>query len=165
MRKIIIIVLSTLFGAIFSLSAQSKKEKKELKKQMVKELIASENYKINVNRALPMSGRSISLTSPYSLEVKNDSIFSYLPYFGKAYSIPYGGGEGLIFKALIEKYAMNIDKKGNVKIKISTRTMEDKHDFSISIFDNGAASINVTMQNRQSISFNGELETELSKKK
>lgn len=158
-----IALLILLSGAV-GLSAQSKKEKKEQMKLVVKELLASEKYKIHANTAFPMRGRSIPLSSPYALEVRNDSVISYLPYYGRAYSIPYGGGEGLVFKAPLKDYKTEKDKKGNTRIQFSARTLEDKYDFSVSVFDNGAASIDVMMQNRQSISFSGELDTETAKK-
>ena len=89
MKKQILMLLLALLVGLPTLSAQSKKEKKEQKKEAVKELIVSENYKIDVNTAMPMRGRSIPLTSLYSLEIRNDSVISYLPYYGRAYSIPY----------------------------------------------------------------------------
>ncbi|MFV0587649.1 DUF4251 domain-containing protein [Bacteroides reticulotermitis] len=159
----LITLLILLLGAV-GLSAQSKKEKKEQMKLVVKELLTSEKYKIYANTAFPMRGRSIPLSSPYALEVRNDSVISYLPYFGRAYSIPYGGGEGLVFKAPLKDYIMEPGKKGSSKIKFSARTAEDKYDFSISVFDNGAASIDVMMQNRQSISFSGEMDTKAAEK-
>ena len=72
-----------------SLYAQSKKEKKEQKVNEVKELIDSKRFTVDVDRAIPMGGRSVNLTSPYSLEMRGDSVISYLPYFGRAYSAPY----------------------------------------------------------------------------
>lgn len=81
-----------------SLCAQTKKEKKEQKEKEVKELIECKRFTIDVNRAIPMGGRSLNLTSPYSLEMRGDSAISYLPYFGRAYSAPYGGGDGLRFE-------------------------------------------------------------------
>lgn len=108
-KQIFMLLLALLVG--LPLSAQSKQEKKEQKKEAIKKLIASENYKIDVRTAMPMRGRSIPLTSPYSLEIRNDSVISYLPYFGRAYSIPYGGGDGLDFKAPLKEYDMKMDKK------------------------------------------------------
>lgn len=108
-KQIFMLLLALLVG--LPLSAQSKQEKKEQKKEAVKKLIASENYKIDVRTAMPMRGRSIPLTSPYSLEIRNDSVISYLPYFGRAYSIPYGGGDGLDFKAPLKEYDMKWIKK------------------------------------------------------
>ena len=127
-RIILSLLLITAMG-ISTLSAQTKKERKELKKQVVEKLVTSGKYKIDVNRALPARGRSITRTSPYSVEIRNDSVISYLPYYGRAYSIPYGGGEGLNFKAPITDYQLDRDKKGTAKIKFSARSREDKFDF------------------------------------
>lgn len=149
--------------SIPTLSAQSRKEKKQLKKQAVERLVSSGKYKIDVNRAIPARGRSVMLTSSYSVEIRNDSVISYLPYFGRAYNIPYGGGDGLNFKAPLTDYTLSWDKKGTAKIKFSARSPEDKFDFNISVFSNGSSSINVNMQNRQSISFSGEADVKTEK--
>ena len=156
-KKQIFMLLLALLVDIPTLSAQSKKEKKEQKKEAVKKLIESENYKIDVNTAMPMRGRSIPLTSLYSLEIRNDSVISYLPYYGRAYSIPYGGGDGLNFKAVLKEYSMKMDKKGNAVIEFIARNPEDRYEYRVKVFPNGSASIDVNMQNRQSISFQGEL--------
>ena len=55
-KKQIFMLLLALLVGIPTLSAQSKKEKKEQKKEAVKKLIESENYKIDVNTAMPMRG-------------------------------------------------------------------------------------------------------------
>ena len=156
-KKQIFMLLLALLVGIPTLSAQSKKEKKEQKKEAVKKLIESENYKIDVNTAMLMRGRSIPLTSSYSLEIRNDSVISYLPYYGRAYSIPYGGGDGLNFKAVLKEYSMKMDKKGNAVIEFIARNPEDRYEYRVKVFPNGSASIDVNMQNRQSISFQGEL--------
>lgn len=157
-KKQILMLLLALLVGFPTLSAQSKKEKKEQKKEAVKKLIASENYKIDVQTALPMRGHSIPLTSPYSLEIRNDSVISYLPYFGRAYSIPYGGGDGLNFRVPLKEYTMEMDKKGNAVIKFIARNPEDRYEFRAKVYSNGSTSIDVNMQNRQSISFQGELD-------
>ena len=156
-KKQIFMLLLALLVGIPTLSAQSKKEKKEQKKETVKKLIESENYKIDVNTAMPMRGRSVPLPSSYSLEIRNDSVISYLPYYGRAYSIPYGGGDGLNFKAVLKEYSMEMDKKGNAVIEFIARNPEDRYEYRVKVFPNGSASIDVNMQNRQSISFQGEL--------
>ena len=71
-----------------SLYSQNKKERKEQKAKEIKEMIEGGRFTIEVDRALPMGGRSVNLTTPYSLEVRGDSAISYLPYFGRAYSLP-----------------------------------------------------------------------------
>ena len=74
-KKQIFMLLLALLVGIPTLSAQSKKEKKEQKKEAVKKLIESENYKIDVNTAMPMRGRSVPLTSSYW---KSETIRSFL---------------------------------------------------------------------------------------
>ena len=156
-RMSLFLLLVAVIGAP-TLSAQTKKEKKEMKQKAVRELVLSEKYKIDVDRAIPARGRSVSLTSPYSIEIRNDSVISYLPYYGRAYSIPYGGGEGLNFKAPISDYKIEWDKKGTAKVRFIARSTEDRFSFNIDIFSNGSSSIFVNMQNRQSISFQGDLD-------
>ena len=78
-----------------SLYSQSKKEREEQKAKEIKEMIENGRFTIEVDRALPMGGRTVHLTTPYSLEMRGDSAISYLPYFGRAYSLPYGGGDGM----------------------------------------------------------------------
>ncbi len=48
-----------------------------------------------------------------------------------------------------------MDKKGNAVIKFVARNPEDRYEFRAKVFPNGSASIDVNMQNRQSISFQG----------
>lgn len=140
-----------------SLCAQTKKEKKEQKAKEVKELIDSKRFTVDVNRAIPMGGRLLNLTSPYSLEMRGDSAISYLPYFGRAYSAPYGGGDGLRFEKSITDYQTSFNKKGTAQIQFRTQTDDDTYAFSVQVFPNGSATITVIPVNKQSITFHGEL--------
>lgn len=140
-----------------SLCAQTKKDKSEKKVQEIKELIDNRRFTVDVNRAVPMRGRIINLTSPYSLEMRGDSVISYLPYFGRAYTAPYGGGEGLRFEKSITDYQASFNKKGTAQIKFRARTDDDAYTFNVQIFSNGSATINVSPVNKQHITFHGEL--------
>ena len=94
----------------------------------------------------------------YSLEIRNDSVYSYLPYFGVAYNVPYGGGKGLNFSAPLSEYTSTYSKKGNAKITLKVRNEEDNYLYNITIYPNGSSNIQVTPTNRQSISFSGEMD-------
>jgi len=146
-------VVAVGFVSCMSSNAVSKNELS----QIVRKQIDDRHFTIEVTRMLPMNGRSSELTSLYSLTVNSDSIDSYLPYFGTAYSIPYGGGQGLTFKAPITDYTENFDSKGTADISIQTRSEDDNYHYRIQIFKNGSASILVTPVNRQAISFYGNL--------
>ncbi|MDD4515206.1 DUF4251 domain-containing protein [Massilibacteroides sp.] len=152
-RFLIMLGIVSLFGGQ-SLFAQ---EKKEEKARLIKELIDAGNYTIDVDRALPMSGRSVNLTSSYSVEIKGDSIYSHLPYYGRAYSVPYGGGSGLMFKEPVTDYKMAYDKKDKATITFTSRSDEDRYEFRIEVYLNGTATIFVQPVNRQSITYHGDI--------
>ena len=151
-----------LFAAfIFSVSLSAKNKKTEdPKEKNISSLIENKKFTINVLSALPLRGPYIHLTSNYYIKLHNDSTSIYLPYFGRAYSAPYGGGEGGIkatgkYTDYKEKFN---NKKDKYTISFSIKNKEDKYDFNIDIFLSGTANIYVQPQNKQSISFNGEIE-------
>lgn len=156
-KKTLFVTVCLLLVASFSLQAQSKAEKKQEKARMVKECIEAKNYEIEVNTAFPMGGQSIQLSPYYSLKVRNDSVYSYLPYYGRAYMLPYGGGEGLNFEAKVVDYKQETGKKGSYEITFSARTQEDYYTFHVTVYDNGSSGINVNMQKKQSIDFTGRM--------
>ncbi len=121
----------------------------------LRKAIENRDFIIEVDRMLPMNGRSRALTSLYSLEIKGEDVKSYLPYFGRAYNIPYGGGDGLTFESTITEYQSSLDAKGRTVVEFKTKTNDDQFVFRIHIFPNGSASVDVMSDNRQSISFQG----------
>lgn len=159
MKKAVYIwsIMLVFFLGAPSLWAQSKQEKKEQREKEVKEWIDGKRFTIEVDRALPLRGRSVHLTSPYSLELRGDSVFSYLPYFGRAYSAPYGGGNGMRFEEVMTDYTLSYGKKGKAILKFETRTDDDKYTFFIEIYPNGSATIQVNSVNKQSIGYQGEI--------
>lgn len=143
--------------AIPATVAQTKKEKEDLKRVELRQTIDSEEYTIDVSMAYPQTGKSLPLTNLYSLTIKNDSLHSNLPYFGRAYSVPYGGGKGLIFDAPLATYEVTYTKKGVANIRLSARTEEDTYNYYIKIYPGGSSNVKVNMINRQSIDFSGRL--------
>ncbi len=155
-RLFLLLGIGILLGSqSLSVFAQSDKDKKA---EQVKQAIESKRFTIEVDRALPMSTKSISLTPTYTFELKGDSAQSYLPYFGRAYSAPYGGGEGGVkFDTGTTNYTQEFDKKGNATVRFRVKTDEDNYEFYLNIFTNGSTTINVTPVNKQSISYYGQL--------
>lgn len=125
--------------------------------QMVREAIANQEFTIDVDQMLPARGPSKMLSTPYSLTVKDGKIGSYLPYFGQAWNVPYGGGHALNFDAEIGSYSSQETKPGVYDVNIFVRTDEDEHLYTLRIFDNGRTSIEVRSRNRDRISFMGQM--------
>ena len=124
----------------------------------VTEALEARDYKIAVNRMYPMKGSSRSVSYGYSIEVRNDSLISYLPYFGGAYNVPYGGGKGLNFSERIGSYRESQKNNGERQIEINVTNEEDTYIYLIKVFSNGNSSIDVTSRQRDHISYSGELE-------
>ena len=178
MRRLYII-MSILTVALTVLPSDARNEQRKTRKEIRKEqrmeevhsLLTSGRYEIVVSKAFPMSGRMINLTSKYSLQVRQDTLVSNLPYFGRAYSIPYGGGDGLNFEVVNSEEEQNLIYRSDIRtssvdkdssrtdsrISIRAVTDEDVFDFNITVYAEGGANISVTSNQRQPISYSGEV--------
>lgn len=125
----------------------------------VRKKVDGKNYIIDVNFAKPLRARQISLSAMYSLEIRNDSAFAHLPYFGVAYMAPYGGGEGgIMFREPIKAYSIEPNKKNNAwNITFKVDTKDYNYQFYLDIFENGSSTISVSSYQRDQISFSGYL--------
>ena len=159
-RKILLSILTFLLLMVVLGGCASSEERAAQKAEFsrkVKAALDKRAYKISINRMLPMQGASRSVSYGYSVTVKNDSLFSYLPYFGRAYDVPYGGGKGLSFDAPIGHYHEIQSNNGSRQIDIELKNEEDNYTYYITVFDNGSSSIDVQARKRERISYNGEI--------
>ena len=157
--------LNIVFFAILALvvlsacvSAEERAARAAEQAAKVKAGLAEKRFSINVDRMYPMKGGSKSVSFGYGVEVRNDSLISYLPYFGRAYDIPYGGGKGLNFSERIGSYRDIPGKNGLHVIDIEVTNTEDTYFYSIKVYDNGSSSIDVQSCNREHISYTGQMD-------
>lgn len=171
MKNLIIVLILTM--TFFTVHAQetAKKSKKELKAEKeakrieeVKAMIDGNSFVFEARTANPMKGRSMTLTTQYDVKVTQDSIYSYLPYYGVAYSASYGGTDSpMVFDSPAEKFSSESSKKGYI-VKVAAKNGNDRIDFTFHISENGSTTLNVSSTNRQSISYFGEIVKEKEKK-
>ena len=161
MRKILITSVMALTAWVMLVgcaTAEERAARAAEQAKAVKAALQERNYQIAVNRMYPSRGASKIVSSGYSVEVRNDSLISYLPYFGRAYDVPYGGGNGLNFSAPIRNYKESQTKSDLRHIEIDVKNDEDTYLYTLDIFDNGSADINVRSRQREPISFSGQME-------
>lgn len=147
-----------LLGSIspVTVQAQTKKEKKAQKAAEVKELVDSRTYIFTPQTMLPASGRSRQVTPDFEFRVLGDSIVSYLPYFGRAFSAPINPNQGgLTFRSTDFDYTLADAKKGGWDITIRPKDVPDVQRIQLSIQESGYAYMQVISTNRQPIAFNG----------
>jgi hypothetical protein len=150
--------------AVFFLSAvtEGQGNRKELRKarnqakaEEVKNFIDNRNFEFCAQTANPMGGGLIQLTGANTLDILNDSVNAYLPYYGVAYYAEYGGGEGGIkFGGKPESSNWKTSRNG-YDILMKFRTSKDLYDLHLFVSSNGYASLQVACINRQPISFSG----------
>lgn len=144
--------LFILLSLLFSISAL---QAQELDKATVQQLVQSKNFVFRAQTVLPMSGASRQLTSEYDIRFLGDSVVSYLPYFGRAYSAAYGEGGGIKFTSKKFEYKAKQRRKGGWEISITPEDTKDVQQLNLTVSENGYASLQVTSNNRQPISYNG----------
>lgn len=128
-------------------------------------LIEAKTYIFNANTAMPMRGSSIPLTSAYTLQVGPDTVIADLPYFGRAFSAPFNPSDGGIkFNSTNFDYTSEEAKNGRYDIIITPKDVSNARQLRLSISENGYATLNVTSNNKDNISFYGTV-TEVPKKK
>lgn len=128
----------------------------ETEKPEIQNLVQSKDYIFAAQSVLPQSGRSINLTTIYNLKVSGDTLISDLPYFGRAYVAPVNPSEGGIrFTSTDYNYSVKDRKKGGWDITIFPKDAKDVRQMFLTISENGYASLQVTSNNRQLISYNG----------
>jgi len=159
-----VLVAGLMLGALLTACSTMTKAEREAKRaaraQEVCEALDSRHYKIEVNTMHPRRMGTRQVTSDWSLEVKEDTLISYLPYVGVAYGGLLGNTQGLNFTAPIKGYEDSGFVKGERTILLRVRNDEDIIEYRVEVMDNGSAWIHVTPQKRESIGFSGEMRNE-----
>jgi len=136
-------------------AAKSAKEQEQDSKA-VSEKLDARSYTIDINYMIPQAGPAKAVDN-YSITVDGDKIDSWLPYAGKATSVPYGGGKGLTFKDSIKEYKDSGWKDDKREITMTITNEEDTYQYFLTVFDNGTATLSVNCRNRDGISYRGNM--------
>ena len=157
-------MVCTLLAAMALNGCATSKEKAARKTEQaakVKAALAERHYKIVVNSMADLSEkdekRSPQLKSNYRLEVRNDSLISFLPHYGNSHVLGEAGvgTRGLILYEPISSYQEELTKKGKRHIEISVEEEDDTLLFVIEVSDNGNSNISVRSLRRERISYSG----------
>ena len=98
---------------------------------------------------------SRTVTPDFYLELRGDTLRSYLPYLGQVHAPTLSPSIGLNFEAPVLNYKQSRPKSKYTQIDIDVRTREDSYHYVIEIYDSGEATIRVRPMNSDPISFDG----------
>jgi len=134
-----------------------KKEIKAKQRLEMSQLIQSGHFQFVAMSANSSLGNFNNLTSNYTVVFDSLKVKAHLPYYGRAYSAPYGGGEGGVKFNLTAK-KMNCTYNERKKMYMISAELKDSED-SYTIFLNagldGFATLKIDFINRQGISYYG----------
>ena len=121
--------------------------------------IQNKEYVFKVRSIMPATGGTRQTNSNYDFTVKHDTLISYLPYFGRAYSAPIGQGtDPLNFTSNDFTYKVTEGKKGGWLIEIRPKDARNIQVMNLNLSKNGYGTLYVNQQNRQAISYSGKVE-------
>ena len=163
--KIIVLLVASISIMNRGNSQDSQKDKKAANEAAVKNMIDSQDFVFVPRSLIPMSGGSRQLDQSDYLRISKDSIVSYLPYFGRAFTAPVNSSDaGFEFTSTKFEYSKKENKKGGWDILIKLKDQMYVRELSFVIFDNGSASLNITSLNRDPISYDGYIRSRKDKK-
>ncbi|RZJ80798.1 MAG: DUF4251 domain-containing protein [Flavobacterium sp.] len=114
----------------------------------------------NVLRQMPIGGNvggNINLVgSNYDVQITADSVIAYLPYYGRSFSAPMDRNEtGFRFTTKKYSYDSKKTKKGGWNITINSKDVKDNVRMNFSVTQTGYATLSMSSNNKQSITYNG----------
>jgi hypothetical protein len=156
MKRIILFSITVVVLAVISINAASDKSAREKEYRKMADLIERGDFTFEARRAYPRSGRTVDLTTNRGfIIISEETAEARLPFFGRAYNIPYGGNGGIRFSNEIENVEISKDPD-KMRIRYSFE-VRDRENFNVTmdIGYNGNASVNVISNNRSNISYQG----------
>ena len=153
----LVALLLTACGTTF----KTAEEKAAYQAKLAQEVVDKVNdcrFTIDVTYMKPRGGMVRQSVTGFSLELKGDTVVSYLPYFGAVTGAIFGGNsQGLNFTGPVENYTVTTPKADLVRIIFNTQSKEDRYRYMVEIFTNGRSTINVIGDDHQSIDFDGDM--------
>jgi hypothetical protein len=121
----------------------------------IKSFVESGKYIFKPQTVIPSVGGSRFLTSEYELLVSEDTLESFLPYFGRAFTAPVNPTEsGIRFTSTKFDSKTEHSKRGWT-ITIKPEDAKDVRQMILFVSRTGYATLQVLSNNRQPISFSG----------
>ena len=157
MKRIEIMIGMMALLMIVSCATQQERAEQRVKTRLeVKEAIATKQLHIDIKSMNTMRYGSMMVTPDFFLELRGDTLRSYLPYLGQVHQAPMNSPAiGLNFEMPIQRYSESRPKANRTQLDLDVKTQEDTYRYQIDVYDTGDAHIHVRSINRDPISFDG----------
>ncbi len=160
MKTILIPVVA--LALILSSCKASSSTARDAQYEQIVTLIDGSEFVYTIQSANPTGGKTVQITSSYTLEAREGIYKAYLPYFGRAHNASYGGDGGIEFEG--EPTDLKINKnadKRTITISFNIKNKNEIYDCSLVTGSGGNGTLTIISSNRSSISYYGRV-SELS---
>ena len=154
----IVLILATGFAQESSRKEKRKSDKIERENQ-TKELISSKQFIFIATRAIPQNGGSVDLTTNSNfVKIHPDRIESYMPFYGRAFHLDYGGDGGIKFDSKPKEFNVMTRRGGKgYEIALSDPVSHDCFHLNFIISPDGSATLTINSNDRSTISYFGDI--------
>ena len=141
-------------------SLSSAIEKREFNYNATKAFPLDNNSVNNILNSFPGAGgagRLMNLDPGYGFNLKTDLFSVHLPYFGRAVNLSPAdvNNGGIRFESKDFTIKQSQTKKGNTLLVITPKDQRVNYVFNLEVFKNGSAFLSVNSNDRQPISYDG----------
>lgn len=151
-----LITAAIFLSACSASSSTAKKEKAAADFEQTASLIESGSYQFTVRSATPSGGKTIQITSQYTMKAKDGKYEALLPYFGRAYSSSYGGSQSVEFSGEPEDLAFTRkDDKNKVSVSFTITADAEKYTVNLEVGGSGFGTLIISNPRKQPISYSG----------
>lgn len=164
MKKMHLFLWGVLLAMVLPAGAQkiSKEEKTAQQGKSLAEaraLLESRQFEVEILHVYPQGGGDVSRFNPRGkITVKDSVAEGHLPFFGRAYSLPYGEGGGIEFDAPMKNPQVKTEKKKqSVTFSFSVPGKGDTYQITIETMGGDGCSVFLVSNNRTQISYSGKI--------
>ena len=153
-------VLGVMFLVMSGFQPSQRKERKQQQERQMIGIIESGKFRFEARSARSSLGNFNNLGASYEVVFDSLRVIAYLPYYGRAYSVPYNTSDGGV---KFDLTADHINKKWDKKkkryvIRTELRDNRDTYSLYLTASTSGYADLQINFTNRQMISYDGTIE-------
>jgi len=155
-----IILFGILFFLISGFQPGERKQRKLQKEKEMIELIESGKFRFAARSARSSLGNFNNLGANYDLVFDSLHVKAYLPYYGRAYQVPYNSNDGGVKFDLKANEIKKQWSKRKKRYEISTKVNDqvDSYLIYLTAGTSGYADLQISFRNRQMINYYGFIE-------
>jgi hypothetical protein len=145
--------------AVYQLTRQ---ERRAESYQRFKSLVETGSFQFVAVWGVPQVGSRIDLNGNNNyIRFQENEVDTFLQYFGRIYSgrLANSGNGGIVFQGGVEQWEVRYDeKKRRIDYRFNFRNSPESFEITLRITDGGGASVTVSSNQRDSMTFDGYIE-------